>query len=109
MSDQKNEQEEEFFHRQDQEKLRKLREAAEREEQQQQAAALQELHHFHCGKCGHKMDTQIFRGVEVEICGNCGAVLLDPGELEQLVGEDRGGVARTIAEFFNFTKEKNHS
>ena len=34
------------------------------------------------------METKLFKGVEIEICPNCGAVLLDPGELEQLAGKD---------------------
>lgn len=108
MSDHKNDQEEEFFHRQDQEKLRQLREAAAQRKAEEQQAALKALHYFHCGKCGHKMQTQIFRGIEIEICPSCGAVLLDPGELEQLAGEDKGGVARTLAEFFSFAKERDH-
>lgn len=37
------------------------------------------------------MDTTIFKGVEIERCPSCGAVLLDPGELEELAGEDQSG------------------
>lgn len=107
MSDHKNDQEEEFFHRQDQEKLRQLREEQAQRKAAEQQEALKAMHYFHCGKCGTRMESQVFRGVEVEICGNCGAVLLDPGELEQLVGEDRGSVARNLADFFNFTRDRS--
>ena len=107
MSDQRNDQEEEFFHRQNQEKLRQLRDAETERKVAEQAEALKALHHFHCGKCGHKMNSESFRGIEIEICPSCGAVLLDPGELEQLVGADKGGVARTLAEFFRFAKDKD--
>ncbi|MFT4975710.1 MAG: Zn-finger nucleic acid-binding protein [Myxococcota bacterium] len=108
MSDNKNEQEEEFFHRQDQEKLRQLREAAAEQKAEEHEAALKALHYFHCGKCGHQMKTQVFRGLDIEICSHCGAVLLDPGELEELVGEDKGSIARNLAAFFHFTKERKH-
>lgn len=103
MSD-KNNLEEEYFHREDQERLRKMREELAAQKAAEQEAALKALHYFHCGKCGHKMNTQIFKGLEIEICPNCGAVLLDPGELQQLVGEDSGGVAKRLAEFFSFTR-----
>ena len=50
------------------------------------------------------MDTTNFKGVEIEVCPNCGAVLLDPGELETLAGEDQAGVVEMIAGLFGFTK-----
>ncbi len=64
-------------------------------EEQKKAEALtkrKELHWLKCGKCGADMDTVIFRGVEIEICPDCGAVLLDQGELEQLAGADQSGI-----------------
>ena len=53
-------------------------------------AAAKELHFHKCGKCGADMKTELFKGVEIERC-ECGAVLLDPGELEQLAGTDESG------------------
>ena len=101
MSDNKHDQEEEYFHREDQEKLRLRREALAAQKAAEQEAALKALHYFHCGKCGHKMETQLYHGVEIEVCPHCGAVLLDPGELQQLTGDGRGAVER-LAGFFNF-------
>ena len=83
--------EEEYFHRQQAEQLAKLREVAAIESAEAALAAAKELHFHKCGKCGTDMDTEIFKGVEIERCGNCGAVLLDRGELEQLAGEDESG------------------
>ena len=83
--------EEEYFHKQQQEQLAKLREIAALESAAEAATAAKELHHHMCGKCGHPMDTTIFKGVEIERCPSCGAVLLDPGELEELAGEDQSG------------------
>ena len=99
-------QEEEYFHRQDKEKLRKLKEAAEAERAAKERAELKDLHWLRCGKCGQQMNTQLFKGVEIEICPDCGSVLLDPGELEQLVGKDGSGAISNIAEFFSFTRRK---
>ncbi len=82
--------EEEYFHQQQREQLAKLREIAAMESEAAAAEAAKELHFHMCGKCGKSMKTEIFKGVEIERC-ECGAVLLDPGELEQLAGEDQSG------------------
>ncbi len=82
--------EEEYFHRQQQEQLAKLREVAAMENEAAAKEAAMELHFHMCGKCGQSMKTEIFKGVEIERC-SCGAVLLDPGELEQLAGQDESG------------------
>ena len=94
--------EEEYFHREDQERLRKLKEAADAEKAEADKKALRELHLNHCGKCG----TRLFRGVEIEVCPSCNAVLLDPGELETLVGADQGDRATWFTDFFSFTRNK---
>jgi Zn-finger nucleic acid-binding protein len=46
-----------------------------------------------------------FKGVEIEVCPNCGAVLLDPGELEQLAGDEQHGAVLHIARLFGFAKK----
>ena len=53
---------------------------------------------------GTKMMTTNFKGVEIEVCPNCGAVLLDPGELEQLAGEDQAKVVDLVGRFFGFRR-----
>ena len=106
MSNEKNQQEEDYFRKQDQEKLRAMREESDRQKNEAEAEDRRKRHHFKCGKCGGDMSTQIFKGIEIEVCGNCGAVLLDPGELEQLVGKDEGGRIKALADFFNFTRKE---
>ncbi len=83
--------EEEYFHRQQAEQLAKLREVAAIESEAAAMLAAKELHFHKCGKCGTDMKTELFKGVEIERCPACGAVLLDPGELEELAGEDQSG------------------
>jgi uncharacterized protein len=58
------------------------------------------LHWLRCGKCGAAMETRVFRGVEIEVCPECGAVLLDRGELESLSGKDRGGFFEALGGLF---------
>ena len=94
--------EDEYFARLEAEKKARLARILSDEDQERKAAELKALHHMHCGKCGQQMFTTSFRGVEIEVCPGCGSVLLDPGELQQLAGEDRHGTLQTIATLFGF-------
>ncbi|MFT6161354.1 MAG: Zn-finger nucleic acid-binding protein [Myxococcota bacterium] len=46
------------------------------------------------------MHTKPFRGVEIEVCDDCGSVLLDQGELEKLSGQDESGMLSGILSLF---------
>lgn len=97
--------ESEFFHQAEKEKLRKLKIQQEADKARAEAERLKELHFHRCGKCGHTMDTQVFKGVEIEVCPQCGSVLLDPGELEQLAGTDKSGSLGALMELFSFSRK----
>ena len=97
--------EDEYFARKDIERRRKLAleekgklEAKEREE-------LRERHSFRCAKCGMKMETIVFRGVEIERCFSCGGTYLDEGELEKLAGEE-SKVLQSIVGLFKGERSK---
>ena len=92
--------EEEYFIRVEAEKKARLSALLADEDAQVEARKLRELHHHHCGKCGQGMLTTHFKGVEIEVCPSCGAVLLDPGELQELAGEDRGRIFQGLADLF---------
>ena len=94
--------EEEYFARLEAEKKARLAAILADEEAKARAEELQALHYMHCGKCGQQMITTHFKGVEIEVCPACGAVLLDPGELQELAGEDRSKLLTSIAGVFGF-------
>lgn len=96
-----NRQEEEYFARLDREKTEALRAKMDTEKAVTAAAELKALHMNHCGKCGNLMETHAYRGVEIEVCPQCGAVLLDRGELETLAGEDGTGTFRSLFSMFS--------
>jgi hypothetical protein len=96
-------QEDEYFHRLEREKLTKLKASATEKKAEEDAAERKALHFHHCGKCGSKMDTTSYKGVEIEVCPGCGAVLLDPGELQQLAGEDESGFFKALSHFFQMS------
>ena len=94
--------EDEYFAKIEAEKKARLAKIFAASDHMSEAERLRELHHHRCGKCGSAMMTTHFKGVEVEVCPQCGAVLLDPGELQQLAGEERHGLLRGIAHVFGF-------
>lgn len=98
MSDARNE--DDYFTRLEFEKKQQLREELQAQQKKEDLDALKQLHHHRCGKCGNEMTTLPFRGIEIEICPSCGAVLLDPGELEMLSGQDNGGIITSFFETF---------
>jgi len=92
--------EEEYFARQDAAKLAKLKQQELVDSMGKQLEELKALHFHRCGHCGGQMTTQGFRGVEIEVCGDCGSVLLDQGELEKLSGEDESGMLAGVLALF---------
>lgn len=94
--------EEEYFSRLDKEQAAKLREHIAAEKAKSAREERQKLHYMRCGKCGGELETQAFRGVDIDVCGECGAVLLDPGELQVLAGEDQSGVLDGLRHLFGF-------
>ena len=93
--------EEEYFQRLDAERRAALQAKIEAESEDMQAEERKKLHFHKCGKCGSDMSTLGFRGVEIEQCGACGSVLLDPGELEELAGDDQSGVISNFLSVFS--------
>ena len=73
--------ENEYFHRQEQEKIKKIQ-LAEQEEN---------VRHYcrnRCPKCGEQIVAMIFRGVPLDHCPGCGGVWLGPKDLQILAGKD---------------------
>ena len=80
--------EEAFFAERDQRKLKELREKAAEEATKKYC----EEHKYHCFRCGTQSLAEINEGdVKIEICvnKNCGAIHLDPGELKEIIKDQR--------------------
>lgn len=100
MSDKSKDPEAEYFARLDKEKKEALAAQVAAEKAQADKEERKRLHHMKCGKCGGDFAPQAFRGVTIDLCGDCGSVLLDPGELEQLAGKDESGALAGLVRFF---------
>ena len=93
--------EEEYFLRQEAEKLRALAEKAKRETEEAERQRLKELHHMRCPKCGMALNEITFRDVRIDKCMACGGVWLDGGELDQIAaGEPDDGLLRRFSGIF---------
>lgn len=87
MSDKLHRNENEYFARQEAERIQALHARAE--------AARAELerrtHYMKCPKDGYDLVTQEFHGVPVETCGHCHGIWLDAGELDLVAKHQEPG------------------
>ncbi|MBN2062249.1 MAG: zf-TFIIB domain-containing protein [Deltaproteobacteria bacterium] len=93
--------EEMFFLQQDLKKMKELRERCLKEATER----YREEHKYHCFRCGSKSLVEIDRGdVKIDICINedCGAVHLDPGELERILKDEKvlGSIRKAFLDVF---------
>ncbi len=76
------------FKEEDERLIRKLREKIKEEADRE----YRKTHADHCFRCGTKSLVEIERGdIKIDICANenCGAVHLDPGELEIILKNEK--------------------
>lgn len=94
--------EEEYFARENAEKLRKLALERSRELAQAQKEEMKQLHWMRCPKCGMELQTIQFRGLDIDRCFSCGVTVFDAGELEKIgVTEEKSGtVMKSILGIF---------
>lgn len=101
MSDKPSSTEEEYFARENAERMRKL---AADQKKSLDAAAREELkkqHYMRCPKCGMELKEIQVRGVAVDRCFSCNGTWLDAGELEKLgKGEGKDSVMGSVLRIF---------
>ena len=85
----KNRSEEEFFFREDQEKLRQWRQRLDLERKEREERHQRELHWMKCPKCGHDMREIKLHGVLVDKCLGCHGVFFDQGEWSLLMESEK--------------------
>ncbi|MBS2021976.1 MAG: zf-TFIIB domain-containing protein [Deltaproteobacteria bacterium] len=98
--------EEEYFARENAERLRKI--AAEQKQKlaADELEALKKQHWMKCPKCGFDLQTIQFRGQNIDKCMHCGGTFLDAGELELLAkAEDKHVVMESLMNLFSHSKK----
>jgi len=91
-----------FFKEEDAKLIRDLRDKNKKESDKK----YRENHSYHCFRCGTKSLVEIDRGdIKIDICANedCGAVHLDPGELENILKDAKAikGIRKSFLLIFN--------
>jgi hypothetical protein len=84
------ENEEEYFARQEFERLKALALEEEAAKEESKCAKLKDLHHMCCPKCGHTMVEVELEGIKVDKCICCKGIYFDNGELEQILEKQPG-------------------
>ncbi|MCP4499696.1 MAG: zf-TFIIB domain-containing protein [Deltaproteobacteria bacterium] len=104
MSSTKNKSEEEYFAREEAEKMHRRAEERRKEISADDEKAAKDLHYMSCPKCGHDLQEVTWRSVKVDKCYSCKGVFLDDGELEKLAGEEHN--TTFVRDFINIFKMK---
>jgi hypothetical protein len=76
--DQPSRNEDEYFAKQDAELIKQMRANLDKERDHEERKA----HYMKCPKCGGDLKEEARGDVHVDICGECGGMWLDAGELE---------------------------
>ncbi|OSM06176.1 zf-TFIIB domain-containing protein [Magnetofaba australis] len=95
--------EESYFIQEEMDQIKKLRQNSEK----LATDAYKNEHELHCFRCGTPSLVEIERGdITVDVCINegCGAIHLDPGELDQIVSNE-AAVKKMRTQLFNIFKK----
>lgn len=88
MTDKPTRNEEEFFAREEAEKIHRLHQDKLKTHDSAKAAEDKKLHWMKCPKCGYDLEPIKWRALDVDKCFRCGVIVLDDGELETLAGTE---------------------
>ena len=94
-----------YFKEEDAKLIRELRDKHKKEADKE----YRESHLYHCFRCGTKSLVEVERGdIRIDICANenCGAVHLDPGELESIMKEEQA-IKEIRKSFLSIFKKSN--
>lgn len=94
------EHEDEFFARQEFERMKDVEEKRARRIEEEEKESLKELHFMRCPKCGMQLVEIDYRTIKIDRCTACDGVWLDAGELEEISKFD----ASVMGKFFSILK-----
>ena len=92
--------EEEYFARQEYERLKELAKKQAEQEEKKAAQERKELHYMHCPKCGGDLVEIGYKEVNIDKCTLCEGIWLDAGELEQIISQDDTSLMKCILKVF---------
>lgn len=91
--------EDEYFAKEDLEKLKRIRAQRDQERAARAADAKRVAHWMKCPKCGSDLKETTQHNIAVDVCTGCGGVWFDAGELDTLLGARESAVSRLLRSF----------
>jgi uncharacterized protein len=92
--------EDEYFAREDAEKMKRLKEKVREEILEEQRQTAKDICYMKCPKCGGDLNEVLFRGIKIDRCTACSGVWLDSGELEKVAEHEEKSVIKEILNMF---------
>lgn len=92
-----------YFQEQDRKKVEELRARAAKGADE----VYRQAHRNHCFRCGTPSLVEVgHRGIKIDLCVNdqCGAVHLDPGEIEKIIEGEKGLFKKVQRSLFDIFK-----
>jgi len=77
--------EEEYFKREEIDRVKRDRESTARKTVVEERERLKKLHWMRCPKCGMELAEIDYRGVQADACFGCGGMFLDYGEADKIL------------------------
>jgi uncharacterized protein len=103
MTDKPSRNEDEYFAREEREKLERQRQQALKLAQETERKS----HYMKCPKDGHDLITESFHGVQVDRCNHCNGIWFDGGEVDTIMAhEDKGLLGRVLGDVLTTFKGK---
>lgn len=90
-----------YFKKQDFVKKQKIAEHKRKILAKEEHERLKQVHWRRCGNCGLELEEISFKGESIHKCFNCGSVLLLPGTMKKLCGEEML-ILDTLLNLFRF-------
>jgi len=91
--------EEEYFARNEYERLKKSQVENQKKLATDQRTKEKELHYMKCPKCGMNLVEIDYKKIKVDKCSECEGIWLDAGELEMVGQMDKGSLDKLFSVF----------
>jgi uncharacterized protein len=95
-----NEQEEEYFAKQEFERRKKALAETQSRDAEAERQRILTLAKGRCPKCASPLVTITYRDVELDKCTGCGGLWFDTGELDRVMGQESAGFLGGIKRIF---------
>ncbi len=88
-----------YFLREESVSKHKLQTQSERKQKKDVDDQLKALHYMKCPKCGHDLVKKRLSYIDVDQCSSCGVLVLEPGDIDRFIAEEKS-VLKAFIDFF---------